>query len=294
MLFTMSLSFLMAQTLVGDIGILIYYAQEGCHIEKWTELINAICEEYVRNERAKETVASSLETLPRGSCIRKTRARDQSKFYVFQYYENGKPRQKYIRGDEQASVQEKVENRKELEARLKELKRRSILLERTLKNLNIHVPTVLEDFDRWLDRVTREAKRAEECKRQAEAKFHGDRLIFVTDRGERVRSKSEVIIANELHFYRLAYQYEVTLFSGEDKLTVDFVIIDPRSGRKWYWEHCGMLQNESYARRWEQKRRILAQHNILEGDSLIVTYDGPDGSINAQSIRRIIERYFFM
>jgi hypothetical protein len=56
--------------------------------------------------------------------------------------------------------------------------------------------------------------------------------IHRTDRGEMVRSKSELLIANKLHERRIDYVYEQPLSVSQSRTRVpDFTINDPAHGR---------------------------------------------------------------
>lgn len=82
--------------------------------------------------------------------------------------------------------------------------------------------------------------------------------VLRTLRGEWVRSKSEVIIANLLHKNGVDYAYERPIYrDGRYALLPDFTITTPTG--TYYWEHLGLLSEAGYARRWEQKRRIYEQ-----------------------------------
>jgi len=60
----------------------------------------------------------------------------------------------------------------------------------------------------------------------------------------------------------------------------------------FYWEHCGLMSDAAYRRRWETKKAVYEKHDIFEGKNLIVTEDMPDGSIDSQAIRNLIKRIF--
>jgi len=117
-------------------------------------------------------------------------------------------------------------------------------------------------------------------------------LIHKTARGELVRSKSEVIIADALYDKKIEYTYEKEISLDEDgKKSPDFTIEDAENGKLFYWEHCGMMSDEKYRRRWEAKQSIYKKHGIIEGENLIVSYDNENGSIDSQAIRALIEKY---
>ena len=92
--------------------------------------------------------------------------------------------------------------------------------------------------------------------------FLDSNLIYRTERGDLVRSKSEWIIADKLHAAGIDYQYEQpTILDGIERYP-DFTIVDDDSGRTWYWEHNGMLSNEEYNKRWERKLAAYRRHDI--------------------------------
>ena len=129
-------------------------------------------------------------------------------------------------------------------------------------------------------------------------RFLEERLIHNTMRGELVRSKSEVIIANLLHARNIDYEYEQQLIIdgvSQDKFP-DFTIEDDDTGVKYVWEHLGMLGDRSYKRRWSDKEQWYRDNGILpheEGGgpngTRIVTRDDPRGGMDSSSIDRLIE-----
>lgn len=121
--------------------------------------------------------------------------------------------------------------------------------------------------------------------------FYEDRLVHKTVRGELVRSKSEVIIANALHYHNLDYVYEPELILEGKIKRPDFKIVDDDTGEEWYWEHCGMMNDPKYKKRWEEKKAFYKKNGIEEGKNLIVTYD-VDGMLDSQKVERIIQDVF--
>lgn len=130
---------------------------------------------------------------------------------------------------------------------------------------------------------------------EIEGKFFEEHLIHRTARGEMVRSKSEVIIANALASKGVDYAYERPLTIDGITKYPDFTIEDMESGRTIYWEHCGMLHVPSYRRRWEEKLEWYRTHGIVPTDegrnqnaALIITRDEPNGSIDSAGIHAIV------
>lgn len=98
-------------------------------------------------------------------------------------------------------------------------------------------------------------------------------LVHRTQRGELVRSKSELLIANLLHELGLSYRYEEP-FSGVDGRTVrpDFTVLTD-FGDTVLWEHLGMLGDPRYAARWAAKKDWYARNGVLPWDE----GGGPNG-----------------
>lgn len=120
-------------------------------------------------------------------------------------------------------------------------------------------------------------------------KYYEESLIHRTLKGELVRSKSEVIIANMLYEAGIEYEYEKELDLGEDGIRIpDFTIEDAESGLCFYWEHCGMLGDAAYNKHWQEKQALYKKHGIVEGDNLIVSKDSLKGGIDSAEIKRLI------
>ena len=77
--------------------------------------------------------------------------------------------------------------------------------------------------------------------------YYEEEKKFTTKRGEKVRSKSERMIADILFDEGIPYKYECPLIVGGHTLHPDFTILDIRSRKEIYWEHFGMVDNEKYA-----------------------------------------------
>lgn len=97
-------------------------------------------------------------------------------------------------------------------------------------------------------------------------------LIYRTSRGEMVRSKSELLIAERLFNLGINYQYERilegTVRSGT--LRPDFSFIDD-AGNLIVWEHLGRMDRADYRDGWEWKRQWYAQNNFAEGRNLFTS-----------------------
>ena len=94
--------------------------------------------------------------------------------------------------------------------------------------------------------------------------FREEDPVIVTDRGERVRSKSEKILAD--YFYRqgIPYKYECPLYlKGFRQVYPDFTFLSRRTGKEIYWEHHGRLDDPLYAQNMVKKLQAYEKNGIF-------------------------------
>jgi ATP-dependent exoDNAse (exonuclease V) alpha subunit len=117
--------------------------------------------------------------------------------------------------------------------------------------------------------------------------WYEEAKIHKTKRGDMVRSKSEVVIANELETAGLDWHYEndsqFIEINGKNLLP-DFVI--HHKGKTYYWEHLGLLNKQKYRKNWDEKEKCyLSKDDIV----LKVTQDKPNGAIITEDVIKIIK-----
>jgi len=113
--------------------------------------------------------------------------------------------------------------------------------------------------------------------------YRPENKIHVTSRGLKVRSKSELIICENLYANNVEFRYEQILKIGDRTFAPDFTI-KRKDGKIIYWEHCGLVENEGYMASHRNKIRTYEGAGIVPWDNLIVTYDNPDGTLNIRII----------
>lgn len=121
--------------------------------------------------------------------------------------------------------------------------------------------------------------------------FATDSLRIFTNRGERVRSKTEKILADLFADLGIEYKYECPLQLDNVTIYPDFTFLDTTTNQEIYWEHNGMMDNPDYAVRAYQRIIFYEQNGIYRGDRLIVTYESSRDNLNYQWVRNLIERY---
>lgn len=113
-------------------------------------------------------------------------------------------------------------------------------------------------------------------------------LMYSTEKGDKVRSKSEVIIANLFYNHKIEYEYEKKLYYNTNSwIEPDFTI--DVGGEKYYFEHLGMLGVESYDKRWLKKKDIYEKY--FSG-KLIISYESSNLSSEILEIIKKIKTNF--
>ena len=113
------------------------------------------------------------------------------------------------------------------------------------------------------------------------------KLKYTTNRGEKVRSKSEKIIADLLFEYKIDYKYEKSLkLHYYSNIYPDFTIVSPLSNQTYFREHNG-LDTEEYLDHWKTKKQVYEHSNITTDNRLIVTTEE-----DIDNFRNIIEQNF--
>lgn len=122
--------------------------------------------------------------------------------------------------------------------------------------------------------------------------FHGDIPVILTNKGLRVRSKSEKIMADFFDSMGIMYKYECPLeLKPYGVVYPDFTFLSPRTGEEIYWEHEGMMDKPEYARCAVQKIELYESNGIFSGEKLILTFETSVSSINMSLIKELTEKY---
>ena len=115
---------------------------------------------------------------------------------------------------------------------------------------------------------------------------------FVTDRGEIVRSKSELIIANYLFHRGIPYRYEYPIhLNGLGLIHPDFIILNVRLRREIIWEHHGRMDDEDYARKAVYRFKCYQKNGYIPGYNLIFTLETSDTPIDMNILRVMVDRF---
>lgn len=116
--------------------------------------------------------------------------------------------------------------------------------------------------------------------------------VILTEKGERVRSKSEKIMADYFFRQGIEYKYECPLYlKGIGTIYPDFTFLSRKTGKEIYWEHNGLVDSPVYARSMVRKINAYEQNGIYPGERLILTYETEQTILNTDKIEQMVKRY---
>lgn len=122
-----------------------------------------------------------------------------------------------------------------------------------------------------------------------------DRTEYFTHRGERVRSKSEKIIADELERHGIPYHYEKPLLLRVDgqikEFHPDFTVMNITTGEIKYIEHLGMMDNPGYYNNVLTKLDVYERNGLLIGRDVILLHESSFRPLNTRIIDDYIQEF---
>lgn len=117
---------------------------------------------------------------------------------------------------------------------------------------------------------------------------------IVTERGERVRSKSEKIIADKLFALGIPYRYEYPLvLAGNVKVYPDFTILKMPEREEVYLEHFGMMDDIDYVDSAMYKLSTYEKNKIYLGVNLFITHENSRSPLNTRALDGMLRKIFF-
>ena len=115
---------------------------------------------------------------------------------------------------------------------------------------------------------------------------------FYSNNGTRVRSKSELIIANMLEQYDVPYKYEKPIIlKGIGTVHPDFTCLNTRAHKEIVWEHFGMMDNEAYASKNIVKLNTYNQNGYYIGKNMIASFETSQNPLSSRFVKAMIEEY---
>lgn len=120
--------------------------------------------------------------------------------------------------------------------------------------------------------------------------YKPEERIYETDRGEFVRSKSEMVIANIYNDMGVPYRYEseIRLSNGGVRYP-DFVALKVSTGEEFYHEHFGIMDDFYYRNDALRKIHEYSENGIVLGKNFYVTFEGQGSALFSRDIRSLIK-----
>ncbi len=116
---------------------------------------------------------------------------------------------------------------------------------------------------------------------------------LLTLRGEQVRSKSEIMIADALFHAKVPYRYEFPVYvRGRGTFHPDFLCLNKRTGKEVIWEHFGLMDNPEYAANALEKITLYAQNGFVLGRGFIYTMETLARPLSSRLVKQLIEVHF--
>ena len=122
--------------------------------------------------------------------------------------------------------------------------------------------------------------------------FENTDRVYTSFKGEKMRSKSEVIIANILYLLGIPYHYEYPLELINGRIIyVDFLILDVKNRKEIWYEHFGMMGDMAYADHNTDRFNDIVSAGLIPGDNFIATFETYNKPLDTRTIFKILEQY---
>lgn len=259
------------------------------------EIIQFLTMEKIKMEKALRESESRLKKAPEGTVY----AQKHGKGYQFYMLEMpGNKKRIYLPVSERAQVAALMQKRYDQKI-VVEVNRQLSVINHFLKGFK---PNPFKKIYHSLSEIRREMivpyeisdeeyiARWKACEYQGKA-FRDDIPEQYTSKGERVRSKSEVMIADALAQAGIPYRYEHPLELEGITYYPDFQILRISDLQEMHWEHFGMMEDPEYSKEAMRKIRTYERNGMLPGINMIYTMESETWPLNMAVIRQTIEAY---
>lgn len=260
------------------------------------DISNSVSERIHYLQVQKEKLERILEKLPEGSLLVAPGKTDKS----FRYYYRKSPKDvmgEYL-GKSEDTLKKKLALKKYIVATCKNMLKEIKMLDK-IQNMNIR-DSIIDTYvglnygvKKLINPIAVDdstyIKKWQEMPYEGLKFLENDTTEYYSDLGERMRSKSEVSIANQLLKNGIPYKYECPIVRANgEKLYPDFTILDVKRRRIIYWEHLGRMGDMSYVSRNLWKLDEYKKIGIFIGINLFITYESDIFPLGTNDILRNI------
>lgn len=121
--------------------------------------------------------------------------------------------------------------------------------------------------------------------------FEEGLAMILTNRGERVRSKSEKIIADKLLKEGIPYRYECPIQLGHTIIYPDFTVLNKRTREEFYLEHFGKMDDQNYCNDALARIELYEKHGFYLGQRLLATFETKKRPLDSRVLDMIVGKY---
>ena len=255
--------------------------------------------EQKRLERIQEKVIDNLKDVPPGT-LRVSCGKNWTQYY--HCMPDGKKNGKYIPKSEENLIRRLAQKAYD-EKILKLTKKRLSQIKRITRD---YEEEEIEDVfskehmgrQKWIRPVEPTWKQQLEewmSKDYRRKEFQEDAPIIMTNRGERVRSKSEKILADYFFQKGIIYKYECPLYlKGIGVVHPDFTFLSRKTRQEIYWEHDGRMDDPIYAQNAIRKIQAYEKNGIYPGERLILTFETTKNVLDMELVEKLVSRYLMI
>ncbi|MCQ2412710.1 MAG: hypothetical protein MJ057_07100 [Sphaerochaetaceae bacterium] len=125
----------------------------------------------------------------------------------------------------------------------------------------------------------------------SEGYFKKDMPFYVTENGERVRSKTEHMMADRFKAKGIIYVFEPEVKTKDRTRRPDFLVLNKRTRKEYYIEHLGMMDDPAYVSENMDKLAEYENVGIILGKNLLLTFSNERHPMDSKKIDTLIENF---
>ena len=72
---------------------------------------------------------------------------------------------------------------------------------------------------------------------------------------------------------------------------VDFLCLNPRTRKEFYWEHCGRMDDPEYTTNMTRRISEYSRTGIVLGQNLIITMETEQSPLDVKEVERMINQF---
>ena len=259
-----------------------------------------LLEESGQMEKLIPMLEKEIRRAPEGSLRVSVSKGKFPQYYVYRREEdNSHINGKFIRKKE-IRLAQKLAQKGYHEELLKVVKKEKELLDEFLENCKVSaIEAVYENLSKprqalVMPVVQTQQEFLAEWKEKIQGGMNSYTIVteLLTDNGEHVRSKAELILANKFLKEGIPYVYEprIELKSGRS-VYPDFALLDIKERKTYYWEHFGLMDVPEYSEKMVIKMEEYQDNGYWPGENLLCTFETKENPLNSKMVDRILKRY---